>query len=242
MSNHILIVDDDPDIGATLQEYLASNGYETSVAEGGHAMRQRMSETEVDLILLDLGLPDENGLELLKKLRNDSDIPVIVVTGRGDEVDRIVGLEIGADDYIPKPFSPRELLARVRTVLRRSQPAQGTANVSKGKSSEIAQFEDWTLNLGSRLLSSSNREPTQLTTAEFNLLESFLSNPNRVLSRDHLLDLVYGADYYAADRIIDTLVMRLRRKIEKNRDTPALITTVRNAGYMFSGEVNWSQD
>lgn len=242
MRTHILIVEDEPDMGAMLGEYLTANGYATRAAENGQAMRRVLSETDIDLILLDLGLPEENGLELLKELRIDSDIPVIVVTGKGDEVDRVVGLEIGADDYIPKPFSPRELLARVRTVLRRSQRLPAPPQKENGGVCEVAQFGDWTLDLGSRNLSSDNRGQTYLTTAEFNLLSSFLASPNRVLSRDQLLDLVYGQNYYSADRSIDTLVMRLRRKIEKNRGAPDFITTVRNVGYMFSGKVNWIEN
>lgn len=242
MSERILIVEDDPDLGAMLQEYLGANGYTTRVVDGGQAMRGALSDTDTDLVLLDLGLPDENGLELLREIRSESAMPVIVVTGKGDEVDRIVGLEVGADDYLPKPFSPRELLARIRTVLRRSQRPAAQSHEKNGKKRDVAHFGEWTLNLGSRLLSSSGVDRTRLTSAEFNLLESFLTNPNRVLSRDRLLDLVYGQDYYSADRSIDTLVMRLRRKIEKDRSAPAFITTVRNAGYMFSADVNWTEN
>lgn len=241
MLPQVLIVEDDPDIGAMMHDYLAANGYATLVAEEGQAMRRILSETDIDLVLLDLGLPDENGLELLRELRSESDIPIIVVSGKDSEVDRVVGLEIGADDYISKPFYPRELLARVRTVLRRSQRPPAPSQKKDGKTGDIAHFGDWTLNLGSRHLSSTSRGQRQLTTAEFNLLTSFLANPNRVLSRDRLLDLVYGQDYYSADRSIDTLVMRLRRKIEKSRGTPGFITTVRSAGYMFSSKVNWSE-
>lgn len=241
MQTHILVVEDDVDMGATLHEYLTANGYLIHRAEGGAAMRQVLSESDIDLILLDLGLPDENGLELLRDLRSESDIPIIVVTGKGEEIDRVVGLEIGADDYIPKPFSPRELLARIRTVLRRSQRSRASSSAGNDTPSEVFRFGDWTLDLGSRVLNSANSGQTHLTTAEFNLLSSFLANPRRVLTRDRLLDLVYGQDYYSADRSIDTLIMRLRRKIEKSRNTPTFITTVRNAGYMFSGEVTRSK-
>lgn len=239
MSPYILIVDDDPDFSAMLQDFLTTYSYKTSVVGSGGDMRQLMSTVEVDLILLDLGLPEENGLELLKELRSEHDIPIIVVTGKGDEIDRIVGLELGADDYIAKPFSLRELLARVRSVWRRSQASRGPKVRESAGTREVAKFEGWTLNLDSRRLNSVDHEPAQLTTAEFNLLESLVLNPNRVLSRDRLLDLVYGSNYHAADRIIDTLVMRLRRKIEKDSAAPELITTVRGVGYIFSSDVNW---
>jgi two-component system, OmpR family, response regulator len=239
MSPYILIVDDDPDFSAMLRDFVTTYGYETTVVGSGSDMRRVMSTTKVDLILLDLGLPEENGLELLKELRSEHGIPIIVVTGKGDEIDRIIGLELGADDYIAKPFSLRELLARIRSVWRRSQGASISTVPESVTGREVAKFDGWTLNLGSRRLSSDDNETTQLTTAEFNLLKSLVSNPNEVLSRDRLLDLVYGSDYHAADRIIDTLVMRLRRKIEKDSAAPELITTVRGVGYIFSIDVDW---
>lgn len=236
MSEHILVVEDDPTVRSFIEEYLGSQGYRMSGARDGTAMRHIFAKQDVDLVILDLMLPGEDGLELAREIRSESNVPIIMVTGRADIVDRVVGLEIGADDYIPKPFEARELLARVRSVLRRSQRG-GNVKTEARSATSTAAFAGWRLDLGRRQLHSAAGEEVKLTSAEFDLLAAFVNNPDKVLSRDRLLDLVYGREMFPFERSIDVLVMRLRGKIEEDRANPVLIKTVRGSGYVFTPEV-----
>jgi len=236
MSEHILVVEDDPTVRSFIEEYLGGQGYRMSGARDGTTMRHIFAKQDVDLVILDLMLPGEDGLELAREIRSESDVPIIMVTGRADIVDRVVGLEIGADDYIPKPFEARELLARVRSVLRRSQRAAGVHHeVRTGQST--ATFVGWRLDLGRRQLFAPDGDEVKLTSAEFDLLAAFINNPDKVLSRDRLLDLVYGREMFPFERSIDVLVMRLRGKIEQDRANPTFIKTVRGSGYVFTPAV-----
>ena len=236
MSEHILVVEDDPTVRSFIEEYLGSQGYRMSGARDGTTMRHIFAKQDVDLVILDLMLPGEDGLELAREIRSESDVPIIMVTGRADIVDRVVGLEIGADDYIPKPFEARELLARVRSVLRRSQRS-GPLHHEIKAGQNTPTFSGWLLELGRRQLYAPAGEEIKLTSAEFDLLAAFINNPDKVLSRDRLLDLVYGREMFPFERSIDVLVMRLRGKIEEDRANPIFIKTVRGSGYVFTPEV-----
>ena len=236
MSEHILVVEDDPTVRSFIEEYLGSQGYRMSGARDGTTMRHVFGKQDVDLVILDLMLPGEDGLELAREIRSESNVPIIMVTGRADIVDRVVGLEIGADDYIPKPFEARELLARVRSVLRRSQRG-GNPKTEVRSPQSMAAFAGWRLDMGRRQLHSPGGEEIKLTSAEFDLLAAFVNSPDKVLSRDRLLDLVYGREMFPFERSIDVLVMRLRSKIEEDRANPILIKTVRGSGYVFTPAV-----
>jgi len=236
MAEHVLVVEDDPTVRSFIEEYLGSQGYRMSGARDGTTMRHIFTKQDVDLVILDLMLPGEDGLELAREIRSESDVPIIMVTGRADIVDRVVGLEIGADDYIPKPFEARELLARVRSVLRRSQRS-GPLHHDGKAGQATAMFADWRLDLGRRQLFAPSGEEIKLTSAEFDLLAAFINNPDKVLSRDRLLDLVYGREMFPFERSIDVLVMRLRGKIETDRANPTFVKTVRGSGYVFTPEV-----
>ncbi len=237
-SPHILIVDDDREIRDLLSRYLAKNGYRATTAADGREMRKAVSERAIDLIILDLMLPGEDGLTLCRNLRAESGVPVIMLTAKGDEVDRIVGLEMGADDYLAKPFSPRELVARIKAVLRRAGAgAGGLAGGRRGESEAVLSFSGWRLDLERRELTSPDDVLVPLSGGEFGLLAALASHPGRVLSRDQLLDLARGRDALPFDRSIDVQVSRLRRKIEANPREPVLIKTVRGGGYMFASEV-----
>lgn len=224
----ILIVDDDQALRDLLKRYLSENGYTALAAKDGIEMHQMLETTTPDLIILDLMLPGEDGLALAKKIRSTGTIPIIILSARGDEVDRIVGLEVGADDYLPKPFNPRELLARIRSVLRRSHTAQN----------EIAEnapvlFGDYRMLSQSRQLYQHDRE-IELTSGEFTLLEVFVNHPNRVLDRDLLLQLLRGYEHQPYDRSIDVRITRLRKKIEPDPSHPVYIRTVWGKGYVFT--------
>ena len=235
-SEHILVVDDHAEIREMLQTYLSQQGYRISLAKDGASLRRTIAEVPVDLIILDLMLPGEDGLSLTRYLREHSDVSIIILTGKGEIVDRIVGLELGADDYIAKPFDLRELLARVKSVLRRAKRQAAVDNeVQKTK----VLFAGWTLDLGSRQLWSPQGNEVSLTTGEFDLLAAFINRPNRVFSRDELLDLTRKRKAAPFDRSIDVQVGRLRRKIEVDPDRPAIIKTVRSAGYIFVAAVSY---
>ena len=234
-SAHILVVDDEPDIVEVLRRYLATQGYTVSTATDGSAMRRVMAATPVDLVLLDLGLPGEDGLALMRSLRDESSAAVVVVTGRGETVDRIVGLEVGADDYISKPFDVREVGARVRSVLRRTLD-RNPRSASAGQS-DVVRFAGWTLDLGARRLESPRGAEVELTTGEFGLLAALVGAPGRVLSRDELLEATRNREAGPFDRTIDVQVGRLRRKIEADPQHPELIKSVRGAGYVFTSKV-----
>ena len=238
MSERIIIVDDDPTVSSFMQEYLEANGYRAAVAGDGKGLRRALRKSPANLLILDVMLPGENGLEITRWVRAESNVPIIMLTGRGETVDRVVGLELGADDYMAKPFEPRELLARVRSVLRRSRLL--AAKPGLGNDGSVAKFASWHLDLKRRRIVSASGAEEKLTAAEFDLLVTFVTHPDRVLSREQLLDLAFGRDMEAFDRSIDVLVMRLRRHIEEDRSDPALIRTVRGAGYIFTPEVEWS--
>jgi len=242
-SPHILIVDDDSRIRTMLRRYLSEEGFKVTEAEGGPAMRAALADGGADLVLLDLVMPGEDGLTLARQLRHDTDIPVIILTGKGDVIDRVAGLEIGADDYIAKPFHLREVLARIRTVLRRAQPRQAAASATPAPESavtaETATFDRWRLDFLRRELRTGEGHTVPLTATEFDLLGALIRHPNRVLSRDQIIDLVKGPGWAAFDRTIDTQIVRLRRKIERRPDAPELIRTVRGAGYILAAAVRW---
>jgi len=235
---HILIVDDNQDICDMVQGYLSDEGFEVSAAKDGESMRRIIQRANVDLVLLDLMLPGEDGLSLARQLRAESQIGIIILTGRAETVDRIIGLEMGADDYLPKPFHLRELLARVKSVLRRasSRIAPPAAKPTDGTS--VAQFNGWRLDLAARELTDPSGEQVRLTTGEFDLLSAFVSNPNQVLTRDRLLDLARNREAGPFDRTIDVQVGRLRRKLLDDPQNPSLIKTVRGTGYIFTASVD----
>jgi len=230
---HILVVDDDREIRDLLNRFLVKHGLRVSTARDGVEMSRILDGAAIDLVVLDLMLPGEDGLSLCRKLRQTTNLPVIMLTAMGEDTDRIVGLEMGADDYLPKPFNPRELLARVKAVLRRVQSLPAAS--PKG---DTAKFDGWTLDLGSRRLTSPQGEEVELSTGEYDLLLAFATHPRRVLSRDQLLDLARGRTAAPFDRSVDIQVMRLRRKIEADPKEPRLIKTVRGGGYMFAAEVS----
>src|SRR5258708_17242189 len=227
---HILVVDDDPQIRGLLQEYFAQNELRVSVTSTGKEMSETLADHAIDLVVLGLRLAGEDGMALARKLREESAIPVIILTGVRDEADRVMGLEFGADDYLTKPFSPRELLARIRTVLRRRR-----AEVRQGKPEGIRayRFDGWELNLNSRRLAAPDGRTVPLSNGEFSLLVVLLGAPDRILSRDQLLDLsrLHNDEVYS--RSIDVQIMRLRRKVEKDPAEPRYIRTERGAGYLF---------
>jgi two-component system OmpR family response regulator len=231
---HILIVDDQEEICDVVQEYLTGEGYRVSTANDGSGMRRVLSQSPADLVILDLMLPGEDGLTLARSLRSESGIGIIILTGRGETVDRIIGLEMGADDYLPKPFHLRELLARVKAVLRRAHDRSGD---SAAPNRSHARFAGWNLDLSSRELISPDGQEVRLTTGEFDLLSAFVSNANQVLTRDRLLDLARNREAGPFDRTIDVQVGRLRRKLEDDPQNPSLIKTVRGTGYIFTPTV-----
>jgi two-component system OmpR family response regulator len=230
-NGHILVVDDQEEICDLVREYLAEEGFRVSTAKDGASLREEMLRSRIDLVILDLMLGGEDGLQLARELRARSEIGIIMLTGRGETVDRIIGLEMGADDYLPKPFHLRELLARVRSVLRRA--ASRAAEKGIGQRSRV-RFAGWTLELASRELLSPGGEEVRLTTGEFELLAAFVTHANEVLSRDRLLDLSRHREAGPFDRTIDVQVGRLRRKLEDDPKSPAMIKTVRGGGYMFT--------
>ena len=233
-TDHILVVDDQQEICDLVREYLSDEGFRVSTANDGAAMRETMARDVVDLVILDLVLRGEDGLQLARELRSQSDIGIIMLTGRGETVDRIIGLEMGADDYLSKPFHLRELLARVRSVLRRGASRGGDKS---GAPRSRVRFAGWTLDLASRELMSPSGEDVRLTTGEFELLAAFVNHANQVLSRDRLLDLSRHREAGPFDRTIDVQVGRLRRKLEDDPKNPTLIKTVRAGGYMFTAPV-----
>jgi len=233
-NGHILIVDDQRDVCDVVQEYLTGEGYRVSIALNGDEMRRVLAQSPVDLVILDLMLPGEDGLALARSLRSESSLGIVIVTGRGDLVDRIIGLEMGADDYLPKPFNLRELLARVKSVLRR---IHGPAEARTAAHRQRVRFAGWELDLASRELTSPAGEQVRLTTGEFDLLSVFVNNANQVLSRDRLLDLARNREAGPFDRTIDVQVGRLRRKLEDDPQRPTIIKTVRGTGYIFTPTV-----
>ncbi len=226
---HLLIVDDDTEILSLLTDFFRKHSHTVTVAESGAAMFAAIEKGDVDLVILDVMLRQEDGFSLCRQARAASKVPIIMLTAMGDLTDRIVGLEVGADDYVTKPFDQRELLARVKAVLRRS-PVGG--EIPDGPRPMI-QFDAWRLDVTRRELRSSDDTLVVLSGSEFDLLLTFAEHPKRILTRDQLLDLARGPAHDAYDRSIDTLVSRLRRKLEDDPKAPVLIRTVRNEGYMF---------
>jgi len=229
-SKHILVVDDDAGLRELLQEYLAAQGFQVAAVADGTQMDAYLSQHAVDLLILDLMLPGEDGLSLARRLRTRSSLPIIMLSARGEDVDRIVGLEVGADDYLAKPFNPRELLARIRALLRRNEQGQARSDENKPN---IRRFGPFGMDVDARVLHKHDLT-IQLTAGEFNLLRIFAERPNRVLGRDTIMDMLKGYERSPFDRSIDVRVTRLRRKIGDDPNAPQFIRTVWGEGYLFS--------
>ncbi|MDM0113631.1 response regulator [Variovorax sp. J22R133] len=236
-SPHILVVDDDPALRELMSDYLAENEFKVTAVSSGAEMNAILQESVIDLVMLDLRLSGEDGMQLARSLRDTSDLPVIIVTGKQDEADRVMGLEIAADDYVTKPFSNREILARIRAVLRRYQARSDAAPQARSTKRRAYRFAGWELNLLARRLTSPDGQRVELSNGEFNLLLALCEQPQRVLSRDQLLEMsrLHGAEVY--DRSIDVQILRLRRKIETDASAPKMIRTERGAGYVFEPQV-----
>ncbi|RXZ43480.1 response regulator [Crenobacter cavernae] len=232
MQNKLLIVDDDPELSALLSDYLGQQGYAVTKACDGDAMQAALEREAFDLVILDVMLPGTDGLTLCRDLRARSRLPVLMLTARGDELDRIIGLEMGADDYLPKPFNPRELLARIKSILRRTQEV-----ASEPSAPRALCFAGWTLDLSARHLVGADGVVTPLSSGEFRLLQAFAEHPNRVLSRDRLMEALAGRDADPFDRTIDVMVSRLRRRLGDDAREPALIKTLRSEGYVLTADV-----
>ena len=232
--DQILVVDDDVEIRSLLGEYLAKNGFRVRAVKDGREMWAALEQSRTDLIVLDLMLPGDDGLELCRMLRARSDTPVIMLTAKGEETDRIVGLELGADDYLAKPFNPRELLARIKVILRRARSLP--RNLQPEEIRQI-RFAGWLLDVSARHLISPQGVVTSLSGAEYRLLRIFLGHPNRVMNRDQLTELLQGRDSDPFDRSIDVQVSRLRRRLQEDAKEPTLIKTVRSEGYVLATDV-----
>jgi DNA-binding response OmpR family regulator len=228
----IVVVEDDREIGPLVQGLLTREGFDVRLSRSGAEMDAALNERPGDLILLDLMLPQEDGFSICRRLRAASNVPIMMLTARNDDIDRIVGLELGADDYVAKPFNPRELVARIRAVLRRTSPAA----VQGAQGNMRQRFDRFVLDLDARRLFN-GAEEIELSTGDFDLLTAFTRAPQRVLSRDQLMDMTKGRSWEAFDRSIDVALSRLRRKLELDPAQPALIKTVRNAGYVFTATV-----
>ena len=236
MTKHVTIVEDDPDVRALLVRSLHADGYRVTALDRGAGIEELISSGQVDLVILDIGLPDIDGLTITQQIRRHSDVAIIIVSGRGDLADRVVGLEIGADDYITKPFEPREIQARVRSVLRRGR-RQGECQSPVGELHQRFAFGNWTLDTRAQSLHDAEGRPIGLTSGEFKLLETMVTRANRVLSRDQLMDACYGNNSPAFDRSIDVCIGRLRKKLQDDPRNPGIIRTVRNGGYMVAARV-----
>ena len=232
--SHLLLVDDDLEVLALLRKFLEQHGYSVEVAADGNALWQAVERRQPDLIILDVMLPGDNGLVLCQRLRTEHRVGIIMLTAMGELSDRVVGLEMGADDYLTKPFDARELLARVRAVLRRTGEARGTLG---DLTRPVLEFDGWQLDVTRRELRSPDKVMIPLSSGEFELLLVFAEHPRRVLTRQQLLDLARGETFDAFDRSIDVQVSRLRRKLETDITGPSMIRTVRNSGYLFSPHV-----
>ena len=232
---HILIVDDHREIRDLVSRALSKEGFRVSGAAEGRAMRKALADSRIDLILLDLMLPGEDGLSLCRAIRAESNIPIIMLTAKGDEIDRVIGLEMGADDYLPKPFGSRELIARIKAVLRRSQDKVAPPDTDRRP--KHYRFDRWRLDTGARELLRDDGITVPLSTGEYDLLVVFVERPQRVLNRDQLLDLARGRSSSPLDRSIDTQVSRLRKKLELDPGDPKIIKTVWGGGYVFTPAV-----
>jgi two-component system OmpR family response regulator len=227
---HILVVDDDSQVRQLIGRFLRENGYRVTGARDGREMRETLTSADIDLIILDLMMPGTSGLDLCRELRITSSVPIIMLTAKGEETDRIVGLEVGADDYLPKPFNPRELLARIRAVLRRAAASHLGESSPRGR---LITFGGWTLDTLRREVTSEDGVVVDLSGGEYDVLIAFVEHPNRILSRDQLLELARNRSANAFDRSIDVQISRIRRKLESSGHSPPLIKTVRGAGYIF---------
>jgi two-component system, OmpR family, response regulator len=234
---HVLVVDDDPDVLDIVERCLIDGGYQVTTVDNGPEALKRIQSENYNLAIVDIGLPGMDGLTLTRSLKEHTQIGIIILSGRGDTTDRIVGLEVGADDYVTKPFEPRELLARVRSVLRRVTTISTEEAENDG---QAYTFDKWKLDAAGRKLSSVDGETVTLTSGEFDMLLVFVTHPNRVLSRDQLLDFLTSSYRPAYDRSIDVRLGRLRRKIEVDPKSPEFIKTIRNVGYIFSATVKKS--
>jgi len=232
---HILVVDDEAAVRELLRDCLEIEGFAVSEASNGREINAALAQHPIDLITLDLNLGGENGFDLVRDVRATRNVPIVMITGKGDTIDRVVGLELGADDYIAKPFQLREVVARIRAVLRRYHCAPDPAPAVQPD--EKYAFDRFELNVPHRELKSDDDQVHPLTTSEFDLLLAFVRRPSRVLSRDNIMDLVKGQDWSPADRSIDALIVRLRRKIEPSPAAPTFIKTVRGVGYVFAVDV-----
>ena len=227
----ILIVDDDPEIRRLLVDYLARNSFDAYAARDGREMWQALERHAIDLVVLDLMLPDTDGLTLCRDLRAKSSLPVLMLTARGEETDRIIGIEMGADDYLVKPFNPRELLARIKSILRRTRALPPNLRPEPAR---YMRFSGWTLDTASRLLTAPDGVATPLSGGEYRLLRILLDHPNRVLNRDQLTELIHGREAEAYDRAIDVQISRLRQRLRDDSREPELIKTVRGEGYVLA--------
>ena len=234
--HHIVIVDDDSLLRNRLKKFLDKEGFRATAIGDGAALRDLVADDPPDLVLMDLQLPGEDGLSLTRYLRERTEIPVLILTGRGETIDRVVGLEMGADDYLSKPFSLRELLARIKVILRRAAPRPvETAGMDSPLPADCLRFGDWVIDFTAIELRNANGEPVHLTTAEFRLLEALVRNPGRTLSRDRLIEVMADRSWEPNDRSVDLHISHLRKKIEQDARKPALIKTVRGFGYIFAG-------
>lgn len=231
-THHVLIVEDDAVTRARIAAYFESENYRVSQSEDGNDVARMVTESAIDAVLLDIKLPGNDGLQIARELSEKTDVGIILVTARDDEVDRIVGLEIGADDYVTKPFNPRELLARVKNLIRRKQSDQSRLHKQRSKT-----FSGWTLDLSRRCLSSNTQDKLSLTRGEFELLVTFLEHPGKILHREWLMEKVTHRVWSPNERTIDVLVLRLRNKIEQDSHAPQIILTVHGEGYLFASEV-----
>ena len=234
-SPHILVVEDDREISRLVGRYLRENDCRVSFATDGREMDECLQSNRIDLIVMDVMLPGESGLNLCRRLRATSQIPVVMLTAKGEELDRIIGIEMGADDYLAKPFNPRELLARIRAVLRRTQ----IASIAPGSvTARVMSFDGWKMDCISRSLTDPAGNLVTLTSAEFDLLQALCERAGRVLSRDQLVDITQGRSAGAFERSVDVLVSRIRRKIERDPHKPEIVKTVRSGGYLFAPTVS----
>ncbi|OHX11350.1 response regulator [Chromobacterium sphagni] len=231
-ASRLLIVDDDPDLRDLLSDYLSRQGMVVAAVGDGDAMNRILAEQSFDILILDLMLPGTDGLTLCRDLRSRSSMPILMLTARGDELDRIIGLEMGADDYLPKPFNPRELLARVRSILRRVEERRSSHSALRS-----LQFSDWRLELGAQHLVDSGGVVTPLSGGEFKLMQALAENPQRVMSRDQLMEAMNGKEAGPFDRTVDVMIGRLRRRLGDDAREPLLIKTIRSGGYMLACEV-----
>ncbi|MBF0423231.1 MAG: response regulator [Magnetococcales bacterium] len=234
-ADHILVIDDDQEICQLIADFFQKNGFQVTTSHNSKGLQEVLDRQKVDLIVLDLMLPDEDGLIVCRNLRSRSNLPVIILSARGEEMDRIIGLEMGADDYLPKPFHPRELLARVKSVLRRTRTSP--EEMEDNDSHALYRFAGWTLDVPTRQLYTEKGEKIFLSGGEFALLRVFLNHPNRVLTRDQLLAFSHGREIEPYDRTIDMQISRLRRRLNDDPKSPELIKTVRSLGYVFSTRV-----